>query len=440
MGQKFFSEFSKMKLSLSILALVSADARLRRESVIVGDDGKWNKCEAQLSDMDVNGEIKCEAEVCSVLCMPGFMVEGPAKAKCVKGKDGEWSFNKDLGVCVEGEDDMEDDMEDKPDKPDMEDHEDDEMDHEDKPEDYEDKPEEDDGDMYDDEEKPMCEEDEDCEEKPDGEKPDMEDMPDVFGDDGKWNKCEVEPIDMGKIKCEADKCMLYCMEGFMVEGNGKAKCEKNKNGIWKFNKEFGTCVECGDDCPEVEMPEMPEMPEKPEDEEEAGEAEGVSGDDGKWQKCEPEPVENGKITCMDVKCGLECEEGFMVEGNAKAKCEKNKKGIWKFNKPLGTCVDGEDKPEDDEEKPDDEEEENEEPVDEVENPGCKNLEDMIPEDSGLEIGCKVNGKQQFICKLECPEGTNFMGKDGKSGTKLTCKCKGDTCKWQNDAGKTVNGK
>ena len=164
--------------------------------------------------MDVNGEIKCEAEVCSVLCMPGFMVEGPAKAKCVKGKDGEWSFNKDLGVCVEGEDDMEDDMEDKPDKPDMEDHEDDEMDHEDKP----DKPEEDDGDMYDDEEKPMCEEDEDCEEKPDDEKPDMEDMPDVFGDDGKWNKCEVEPIDMGKIKCEADKCMLYCMEGFMVEG------------------------------------------------------------------------------------------------------------------------------------------------------------------------------------------------------------------------------
>ena len=198
--------------------MVSADARLRRESVIVGDDGKWNKCEAQLSDMDVNGEIKCEAEVCSVLCMPGFMVEGPVKAKCVKGKDGEWSFNKDLGVCVEGEDDMEDDMEDKPDKPDMEDHEDDEMDHEDKPdhedyeekpEDYEDKPdkpEEDDGDMYDDEE------------KPDGEKPDMEDMPDVFGDDGKWNKCEIEAIDMGKIKCEADKCMLYCMEGFMVEG------------------------------------------------------------------------------------------------------------------------------------------------------------------------------------------------------------------------------
>ena len=181
--------------------------------------------------MNVNGEINCEAEVCSVLCMPGFMVEGPAKAKCMKGKNGEWSFNKDLGVCVEGEDEMEDDMEDKPDmedhedKPeDHEDHEDkpeddyedkpedyedkpeDHEDHEDKPEDYEDKPEEDDGDMYDDEE------------KPEGEKPDMEDMPDVFGDEGKWTKCEPEPIDMGKIKCEADKCMLYCMEGFMVEG------------------------------------------------------------------------------------------------------------------------------------------------------------------------------------------------------------------------------
>merc|ERR1711975_54716 len=113
-----------------------------------------------------------------------------------------------------------------------EDHED----HEDKPEDdYEDKPEEDDGDMYDDEEKPDME----------GEKPDMEDMPDVFGDEGKWTKCEPEPIDMGKIKCEADKCMLYCMEGFMVEGNSKAKCEKNKKGVWGFNKEFGVCVECG---------------------------------------------------------------------------------------------------------------------------------------------------------------------------------------------------
>ena len=124
--------------------------------------------------------------------------------------------------------------------------------------------------------------------------------------------------------------MLYCMDGFMVEGNKGAKCEKNKNGVWKWNKEFGSCVECGDDCPVVEMPEF----EKPEDEE--------------------------------------------------------------------------DKPEDEEEKPEDE---NEEPADEA--PTCKDLDEMIPEDSGLEIGCKVNAKEQFVCKLECPEGTNFMGKDGK---------------------------
>ena len=29
---------------------------------------------------------------------------------------------------------------------------------------------------------------------------------------------------------------------------------------------------------------------------------------------------------------------------------------------------------------------------------------------------------------------------GKTGTKLTCKCSGDSCKWRNDAKKTINGK
>ena len=38
----------KSTLMGSFLGLVSADARLRRESVIVGDDGKWTRCEAQL--------------------------------------------------------------------------------------------------------------------------------------------------------------------------------------------------------------------------------------------------------------------------------------------------------------------------------------------------------------------------------------------------------
>ena len=46
------------------------------------------------------------------------------------------------------------------------------------------------------------------------------------------------------------------------------------------------------------------------------------------------------------------------------------------------------------------------------NPGCKNLDEMIPVDSGLDINCKIN-KGQLICNLDCPDGTFFMGKDGK---------------------------
>merc|ERR1712054_680813 len=178
---------------------------------------------------------------------------------------------------MEDHEDKPEDHEDHEDKPE-DDYEDKPEDYEDKPEDHEDKPEEDDGDMYDDEE------------KPEGEKPDMEDMPDVFGDEGKWTKCEPEPIDMGKIKCEADKCMLYCMEGFMVEGNSKAKCEKNKKGVWGFNKESGVCVECGDDCPEVEMPEM----EKPVDDEEkpmCEESEDCEDMEGEKPMCDDEDEE-----------------------------------------------------------------------------------------------------------------------------------------------------
>ena len=119
-------------------------------------------------------------------------------------------------------------------------------------------------------------------------------MPDVFGDDGKWNKCEVEAVDNGKIKCEGIKCMLYCMDGFMVEGSKAAKCEKNKNGVWKWNKEFGTCVECGDDCPVVEMPEF-EKPENPEDEEEKPEDEEEKPEDGEeMPEDEEEKPEDGE--------------------------------------------------------------------------------------------------------------------------------------------------
>jgi len=346
----------------------------------------------------------------------------------------------------------------------------------------------------------MCEEgDEECEEKPDmdGEKPEMGDMPAIFGDDGKWMKCEesMVPIEMGTVHCVDVKCTLFCMDGYMVEGNMKAKCEKDKKGNWAFNKDFGTCVECGDDCPEKpEMPEMPdmekpmceegeeceenpdmdddkpmceegdeceekpdmdddkpmceegedceEMPDKPDDMEDDMEDEkpAITGDDGKWTKCdEPEAVENALIKCKKDTCQLKCDEGFEVEGSSKSKCVKDDEGNFAFNKALGKCVGGD---ENEEEKPEDGEDENK-PVDEeeaAENPGCKNLDDMLSEDAGLDVGCKINKKNQFICALTCPEGTNFNGKDGKTGTKLICKCKNEKCKWQNEKKKTINGK
>ena len=70
---------------------------------------------------------------------------------------------------------------------------------------------------------------------------------------------------------------------------------------------------------------------------------------------------------------------------------KNAAGVWKFNKQLGSCVSDDQA---------------------GSNPGCKNLDEMIPVDSGLDINCKIN-KGQLICNLDCPDGTFFMGKDGK---------------------------
>ena len=73
---------------------------------------------------------------------------------------------------------------------------------------------------------------------------------------------------------------------------------------------------------------------------------------------------------------------------------------------------------------------------------------------------KFSFRRFFNFRWNQPDGTNFMGKDGKfkgekfpsfhktclkkslgkTGTKLTCKCSGDSCKWRNDAKKTINGK
>lgn len=48
-------------------------------------------------------------------------------------------------------------------------------------------------------------------------------------------------------------------------------------------------------------------------------------------------------------------------------------------------------------------------------------------------------ENQSICNLSCPAGGLFNGKEGKTGTKLTCKCnkKSGKCKWKNTSNKKV---
>ena len=49
-------------------------------------------------------------------------------------------------------------------------------------------------------------------------------------------------------------------------------------------------------------------------------------------------------------------------------------------------------------------------------------------------------EKQRVCNLTCPAGTLFNGKEGKTGTKLICKCnKKGVCKWKNTNNKKING-
>merc|ERR1712193_458470 len=124
--------------------------------------------------------IECAADTCVLSCDDGSeVVDGSSKTKCLKGKDGSFSWTKDLGNCGMT---MDHEDEEKPDdeKPDGE-----------KPEDDEEKP---DGEKPDGE-KPDGEKPEDDEEKPDGEKPEDDEEgekpegPAPVGEDGKWQKC-----------------------------------------------------------------------------------------------------------------------------------------------------------------------------------------------------------------------------------------------------------
>jgi len=368
----------------------------------VGEDGKWQKCEELAGVM--GGMIECAADVCQLTCDDGSdVVDGSAKTKCIKNADKTFTWSKDLGNCgmVMEEDDEEGPEGEKPDgeKPEEED----------KPEDGEDKPED---------------------EKPEAPAP--------TGEDGKWQKCEeLAGVMGGTIECAVDTCNLTCDDGSDPEGSKKTKCIKNADKTFTWSKDLGTC---GFDMPEddEEKPEdgedKPEDGEdKPEDGEDKPEAPAPTGEDGKWQKCEElAGVMGGTIECAVDTCALTCDDGSLPDGSKKTKCIKNADKTFTWSKTLGTCgaadeADGEDEAEPVEDEAD------------SENPGCKDVAGMIT-DENLTPTCKINNAGKYQCKLQCADGLLFNGKDGKTNTKVYCKCKNGTCKWQNDNKKVINGK
>merc|ERR1712003_150236 len=191
----------------------------------------------------------------------------------------------------------------------------------------------------------------------------------------------------------------------------------------------------------------------------------VFGDDGKWTKCpEPAAVENGKVKCKKDTCMLKCAECFMANGSAKSKCVKGDDDTFAFNKELGTCdacpeegcqeIEKPDKPSGGKptgDKPTGDKPTGDKPTGDKPTGGkptgekppageCKDFATMLGEDSVFTADCAANDAGKMSCDVQCPDGQFFMGKDGKTGTKVTCKCKGSKCKWANEKKKTVNGK
>merc|ERR1712176_523998 len=259
----------------------------------------------------------CAGDLCQLSCDDGSdVVDGASKTKCMKGKDGTFAWNKELGNCGMAMEDEEDDGEGPADdeKPDGEKPDGEKPDGE-KPEDEEDDGEKPDGEKPEGE-KPEDDKPEDDEEgeKPEGEKPEG---PAPVGEDGKWQKCdELDGVMGGTIECAVDVCQLTCDDGSdVVDGSAKAKCIKNQDKTFTWNKELGNCgVEMADgedDKPEDDKPED-DKPEddKPEDGEDKPEAPAPTGEDGKWQKCDAlEGVVGGSIECVVDTCVLTCDDG-----------------------------------------------------------------------------------------------------------------------------------
>merc|ERR1712136_391131 len=278
----------EMKLGITLFAFALAKDTAEKPAV-AGDDGKWTKCEEPAA-VD-NGKVRCKKDTCIVKCDDGFMLDGAGKSKCVKGDDDTFAFNKELGSCDACPDEGCPEME-KPDKPSGG-----------KPT----------GGKPDKPDKPTGD-------KPTGDKPEIADGA-VIGDEGKWTKCpEPASVENGFIKCKKDQCALKCSEGFMVDGEAKAKCEKHDDETYALDVELGSCAACpADGCEESAKPTKPDKPDKP-----VVEKPPVFGDDGKWTKCEePAAVENGKVKCKKDTCMLKCADGFMLNGSGKTKCSQN---------------------------------------------------------------------------------------------------------------------
>merc|ERR1712227_387600 len=227
----------EMKLGVTLFAFALAQDEAK--PAVSGDDGKWTKC-AEPAAVD-NGFVRCKKDTRILKCGEGFMVDGSAKSKCVKGDDDTFAFNKELGSCVACPDEGCPEME-KPDKPSGG-----------KP--TGDKPT---GDKPTGDKPTGGKPDKPSGDKPTGGKP-TGDKPPVFGDDGKWTKCpEPAAVENGNVKCKKDQCMLKCADGFMANGSAKSKCVKGDDGTFAFNKELGTCDACPDEgCPEMEKPDKP---------------------------------------------------------------------------------------------------------------------------------------------------------------------------------------
>merc|ERR1712223_122959 len=303
---------------------------------------------------------------------------------------------------------------------------------------------------------------------------DDEAKPAFAGDDGKWTKCgEPAAVENGFVRCKKDQCMLKCADGFMVDGSPKTKCKKGDDDTFAFTKDLGSCVACPDEgCPEMEKPEKPsgDKPsggkptgDKPSGDKPSGgkptggkpdgdnsEKPAFSGDDGKWNKCEqPAEVANGRVKCKKDQCVLKCNDGFMANGSQKMKCQKDDDGNFAFNKALGTCDACPDEGCPEEEKPSKptggkptgDKPTGDKPSGEKPPAGeCKDFATMLGEDSVLTATCAENDAGKMACDVQCPDGQLFVGKEGKTGTSVVCKCKGSKCKWANSKKKTVNGK